>query len=219
MVLSGAQSNDFRHSVTYAGLRPLIRDDSDNPYNTSREHTVVGRDDGTVTIGGGKYTTYRRMAKDVLDVAMKTIGLKKNERPKCPTEDALLPGAVDLDVEAESAALTERGIDRETAEWLVLAYGTRHDRFSSNLGERLIEGMPFHWAEIDYAIQEEAATSVDDILIRRIPVYFEAPDQGLEVVEDVAARLQESLGWDDETRRREVESYRAQVALSRRWKS
>ena len=122
-------------------------------------------------------------------------------------------------VEAECAALIGRGLDRDTAEWLVLAYGSRHGRFSSELGERLISGMPFHWAEVDYAIEEEAATSVDDILIRRIPVYFEAPDQGLEVVEPIADHLQKRLGWDDAHRAREVESYRAQVAISRRWKS
>jgi glycerol-3-phosphate dehydrogenase len=159
------------------------------------------------------------MAKDVLDVAMKSLGLKRGERPKCPTEDAVLPGAVGLDIEAECASLIERGLDRDTAEWLVLAYGARHARFSSKLGERLISGMPFHWAEVDYAIEEEAATSVDDILIRRMPVYFEAPDQGLEVVESVADRLQQRLGWDDAHRAREVASYRAQVALSRRWKA
>jgi len=204
---------------TYAGLRPLIRDDSDNPYNTSREHTVVGREDGTVTIGGGKYTTYRRMAKDVLDVAMKAIDVKRSDRPKCPTEDALLPGAVGLDIDAECAALVERGLDSDTAEWLVLAYGTRHARFSSELGKRLIDGMPFHWAEVDYAVREESATSIDDVLIRRIPVYFEAPDQGLEVVDSVADRLQELLGWDDAQRSREVQSYQDQVALSRRWKA
>ena len=204
---------------TYAGLRPLVRDDSDNPYNTSREHTVVAREDGTVTIGGGKYTTYRRMANDVMTAAMKAKGIKRSERPDCPTEEALLPGAVGLDIDAEQARLVGQGIDEETAEWLVLAYGTRHERFSSDLGERLIEGMPFHWAEVDYALSEEAATSVDDILTRRIPVYFEAPDQGLEVVDAVADYLQQKLGWTDEQRTKEVETYRASVALSRRWKN
>ena len=204
---------------TYAGLRPLVRDDSDNPYNTSREHTVVARGDGTVTIGGGKYTTYRRMANDVINAAMKARGLKRSERPECPTEEALLPGAVDLDLDAERQRLVDRGLDEETAEWLVLAYGKRHERFSEQLGDRLIEGLPFHWAEVDYALEEEAATSVDDILTRRLPIFFEAPDQGLEIVESLADHLANVLGWDEEKRAAEVEIYRAAVAQSRRWKS
>jgi len=54
--------------------------------------------------------------------------------------------------------------------------------------------------------------------VRRLPVFFEAPDQGLECVERIADRMAMRLGWDEERRRAEVERYRATVALSRRWR-
>ncbi|MFT7621095.1 MAG: glycerol-3-phosphate dehydrogenase [Myxococcota bacterium] len=209
--------------ATYAGLRPLVRDDSDSPYDVSREHTVVTRDDATVTIGGGKYTTYRRMASDVVVAAMKVMGIKRKDRPTCPTMDAPLPGATDFAVDAEDAtdaikARIAAGVDEDIARYVVQVYAARHTAIET-LGERLIPDFPYTSGMVDYAIFEEAATSVADILVRRLPVFYEAPDQGLECAALVADRLGEALGWDAERRAADVSAYAQVVADSRRWQN
>ena len=206
--------------ATYAGLRPLIRDDSENPYNTSREHTVVVRPDHTVTIGGGKYTTYRRIADDVVKAGMDALKLPKGKRKKCPTLKALLPGASWAEgttPEGARADLEARGAERDVQDYVLGAYGARASQLGAGLDERLVPGYPFTFAEVDFAVLEEAAATLDDVLVRRIPVFFEAPQQGLECVERVCERVAGLLGWDEAMRREQIDRYRATVALSRRW--
>lgn len=208
--------------ATYAGLRPMVRDDAESPYDVSREHTVVQRDDGTVTIAGGKYTTYRLMASDVVRAAMRSMGLKRNERPRCPTVNARLPGGVGFGVdEVDSAvsALTHvSGLPEDVSRHLVDTYGGRHGEVAAAWGGRVLEGKPFCWGEIDHAVHEESALTIADVLIRRVPIYYEAPDQGLECVSAIAERMGSVLGWDDAERRQQTVDYEAVVAQNRRWK-
>jgi glycerol-3-phosphate dehydrogenase len=209
--------------ATYAGLRPLIRDNSENPYDTSREHTVVARPDRSVTIGGGKYTTYRRIADDVVKATMGALAIPTRQRPKCTTKTAPLPGALGLEdpswAESQKARLSALGIAPDVQQYVLGAYGTRVDRLGDGLTERLVEGFPFTLAEIDHAVLEEDATAIDDVLVRRIPIFFEVPDQGLECLEKVADRMKTLLGWHEATRREQIDHYRGVVARSRRWKS
>lgn len=206
--------------ATYAGLRPLVRDDAESPYDVSREHTVVIRDDGTITIGGGKLTTYRRMASDVVNAAMRVLGIRRRDRPKCPTRNAGLPGADGAADEDRVAAIDERiaaGDPEDVARYLVDGYGGRH-ALLGRPGARLVEGMPFCQAEVDHAVLEEASLSIADVLVRRLPVFYEAPDQGLECLDAVARRMGSHLGWDSARRDAEMDTYRAVVQHSRRWR-
>ena len=211
--------NDIQ--ATYAGLRPLVRDDSDSPYDVSREHTITSRDDGVVTIGGGKYTTYRRMADDVIEVAMKNLKLPKADRTKCMTKAAKLPGAKDMSFpdgfESAIEELISRGVAEPIARRLVNVYGERYERLSQGDLNPIIEGLPFTWSEVDNATTEEAALSLDDVLSRRLSVFFEAPNQGLECVDAVAERMAAILSWTDSERDTQIAAYRETVALSRRW--
>lgn len=206
--------------ATYAGLRPLVRDDSDSPYDVSREHTIVSREDGTVTIGGGKYTTYRRMASDVVTAAMRTLGIKRKERPRCPTRKAVLPGAVGYSrawAKKQTGALVHRGMDEAQANYLVSTYGRLCDEICALDTTRVLEGFPYCWGEVDNAVQHESALTPADVMIRRIPIFYEAPDQGLECLDTVADRMATQLGWTPEERAGHIADYRAVVALSRRW--
>ena len=209
--------------ATYAGLRPLVRDDASSPYDVSREHTVVARADGTVTIGGGKLTTYRRMASDVVVAAMKVMGLTRKHRPKCPTRTASLPGADGFDVEADAPkaidALVQRGVAKDVATHLVSVYGIRHTGLDGDVETRLVPGLPFVLGEVDHAVTHEGALTPEDVLVRRLPVFYEAPDQGLECLEAVCDRMAGLLGWSPEARLDHVVSYRATVERSRRWRA
>ncbi len=208
--------------ATYAGLRPLVRDDAESPYDVSREHTVVSREDGTITIGGGKLTTYRRMASDVVRAAMKLLGLKRKEQPKCPTADARLPGAVGFRPAVDAAPAIEvlvgGGLPEDVAEHLVSVYGARHFGIAAEHGGRIIDGMPFCWAEVDHAVCQESALTLGDVLVRRLPIFYEAEEQGLEIADAVADRMSALLGWDEARRAQELSKYGAVVAQSRKWK-
>jgi glycerol-3-phosphate dehydrogenase len=220
--------------ATWAGLRPLIAappnvDESE----ISREHEVFTKNDGLVIIAGGKLTTYRRMARQAVD---KTLELLHElgedvEIKKESTDGRPLPGAAGITpATLEGVAvigrtlMDEHGLDVDTATHLCGVYGSRALAIGDTivadrtLGERIDHELPYVWAEIDFAVKNELARTVEDVLARRVPLLLVSRDQGLGVAERVADRLGEILGCDAAARARMLEEYRAEVALSRRWR-
>ncbi len=204
----------------------------------SREHEVFVRDDGMIIIAGGKLTTYRRMAKEVVRAAIKW--LKGHDDGFAPVADRLrpagtkerpLPGAAGLDepnLESVAAVgkqlIEQHGLDADTATHLCGVYGVRAHVLGEaieadrTLGERLDAELPYVWAEIDFAIERDLAKTVDDVLSRRVPLLLVGRDQGLGVCERVADRLAAKLGWSAEERGRQLDGYRAMVAESRKFR-
>ena len=221
--------------ATWAGLRPLIAappnvDESE----ISREHEVFTKPDGLVIIAGGKLTTYRRMAREAVS---KTLELLRDlgedvTAKRDTTKERPLPGATGVEPPSLEgvAAIGRRLIDDfkldvDTATHLCGVYGARaivlgqaiaNDR---SLGERLDHELPYVWAEIDFAARHDLARTVDDVLARRVPLLLVSRDQGLGVCEKVAAHMASVHGWDAATTAQMVEEYRAEVALSRRWRT
>jgi glycerol-3-phosphate dehydrogenase len=103
-------------------------------------------------------------------------------------------------------------------------YGTRApllaERIATDraLGERLDPELPYVWAEIEFAATHDLARTVEDVLARRVPLLLVSRDQGLGVCERVADVLSGRLGWQPQQRAQMIEQYRAEVALSRRWR-
>lgn len=231
----GAKLSDQDVISTWAGLRPLIRSDAASESDVSREHEVVVRDDGMVIIAGGKLTTYRRMAKQAVTAAVRSLvarGLLQSDRLQPPqTKHRPLPGAVGLEpANLEGVAKVGRqlmdsfGLDVDTATHLCGVYGTRAPALAALiaadplLGRRLDSELPYVWAEIDFAVQHDLALTLDDVLERRVPLLLTASDQGLAIHERVADRMAMLLHWDQAQRQRNVDEYRAEVELSRRWR-
>jgi glycerol-3-phosphate dehydrogenase len=209
---------------TYAGLRPLIAA-SGAASTVPREHEVFVRSDGLIFIAGGKLTTFRRMAREVVDKAVAALqdqGFGEDVRP-CETEKRKLPGAFAAggDIEAEAAHLTaDHGLDPWIARHLAQTYGGRADRvLEAGVAEKIEPDLPFLWAEIDHAIREEVAVTVTDVLARRVPLLLHARDQGLEVSEEVARRLAAAHGLGERERNRQVDEYRTCVELSRSFRT
>jgi len=220
--------------ATWAGLRPLIAappnvDESE----ISREHEVFTRTDGLVIIAGGKLTTYRRMARQAVNETLKLLDLlgEPLDAQKISTKHRPLPGAEGLvseDLEGVAAIgrrlIEERKLDVETATHLCGVYGTRApllaDRIAEDpaLGERLDPELPYVWAEIEFAAVHDLARTVEDVLARRVPLLLVSRDQGLGVCERVADVLAAKLGWQPAQRAQMLDEYRAEVALSRRWR-
>ena len=222
---------------TWAGLRPLIAPPSDESLaesSVSREHSIIVGQDGLITIAGGKLTTYRRMAAEVVDTAVKLLRLT-NRLPgrlrTAETDREPLPGAVGWPEDDDPSRLVsqvktvggERMAD-DTARMLVALYGTRAidiaklARDNDTLAERLAPGRPEILAQVDHAVAEELATEVSDFMIRRTQIFYRDPEQGLAFTDAVAARMGALLGWDEARQRASAEGYVAEVERSRRWR-
>ncbi|WP_240477251.1 glycerol-3-phosphate dehydrogenase/oxidase [Jiangella muralis] len=204
----------------YAGLRPLLAGESEQSSKLSREHAVARPAPGMVAIAGGKYTTYRVMAKDAIDAARSD--LRGWIRPSI-TDKVPLVGA-----DGYHALVNQ--VDRLADEYGVHPHRLRHllDRYGSMVYEvlALAEGRPellqpipgsadYLQVEVVYAVTHEAALHISDVLTRRTRISIEYPHRGLESAEAVARLMAETLGWDDATIAREVDVYRKRVEAER----
>jgi glycerol-3-phosphate dehydrogenase len=169
---------------SYAGLRPLLLEGSDVPSKVSREHHLFESPSGLMTIMGGKLTTYRLMAKQVVD---------RLTRRKCKTQ------AIDLFAGGSEDPLG--GFYGDEA---------RHVRDRAPL----VEGLPHVWGEVDYALEREMARTLTDVMARRMRLALYAPDQGRGVAEAVARRMAPRLGWDRQEIVRQVQDYERELDAS-----
>ena len=212
---------------TWSGLRPLMGDPGAGAASdVSREHAITPVDPGLLAISGGKLTTYRLMAEQVVDKALDKLG-PRTYREASRTVDMPLPGAHDReavrDLDAWARRLArEHALEDDVAAHLARAYGCRAPRVLAAGHEagvrpgRLVPGLPFLVDEVVFAARHERALRLDDVLRRRTLVFLQAPDQGLGVAREVANVLGEVLGWDEDRVELEVRRYRDLVAASRR---
>ena len=203
-------------TAVFVGLRPLVAEESRDTAAVSREHVVHRGKPGLVSIAGGKYTTYRIMARDAVDVAARDLPFAV---PPSRTEDLPLLGAVGSDQVARRAELHPgaAGLSTRQVGHLARRYGTLALSVLDLVAEdpelvAPLDGADTYLsAEVRYAVLNEAALHVDDVLTRRTHISFETPDRGRRAVEDVARLMAVPLGWDEATVRHEVEHYRSRL--------
>ncbi len=208
---------------TWAGVRPLVaEDDAASASDVSREHTLEVSDDGLVVIAGGKLTTYRRMAAEVVDACVGLLRRRGTPAEPCATAAHVLPGGAPPSTEVPEL---QRTLGGALCEHLQHRYGSDWDAVaqvaaaSSELAEPVVEGLPIRWVDVVHAVREEGALTLDDLLLRRTDLFLKAPDQGLECIEAVAERMGGLLAWDDHRRADEIGRYRALVAHSRAFRA
>ncbi|WP_029391725.1 glycerol-3-phosphate dehydrogenase/oxidase [Streptomyces xiaopingdaonensis] len=214
-VLSVPLSRDDVEGV-YAGLRPLLAGESDATSKLSREHTVVHPVPGLVVIAGGKYTTYRVMAKDAVDEAVR--GLDEKVGP-CVTEEVQLVGAEGYPARWNARARLAAGAGLHVArvEHLLGRYGTLAQEVlelvarDPALGEPLPAADDYLKAEVVYACTHEGARHVEDVLTRRTRISIETFDRGARSARECADLMAPVLGWDGDQIAREVEHYEKRV--------
>ncbi|TFD95096.1 glycerol-3-phosphate dehydrogenase/oxidase [Cryobacterium lactosi] len=204
----------------YAGLRPLLAGESEQTSKLSREHLVGHSVPGLVVIAGGKWTTYRVMAKDAIDAAVDALdGLV----PPSTTKEIPLLGA-----EGYRAAWNKRGkiahafnLHTVRIEHLLNRYGTLTDELLDLIKERpeLADPLPgaddYIQAEVVYAATHMGALHLEDVLARRTRISIEAWDRGVSAAPVAARLLADVLGWDTEREEREVSIYLKRVAAER----
>lgn len=195
---------------TWAGLRPLVKAaSSGRTADLSRRHSVTMSESGMVTVTGGKLTTYREMAADTVDAVARILELPRSQR-RSRTKRLRLLGAAGYDA-------TATGRRRHLHE----RYGSEGDVVEAMIGrdpglaEPLVRGLPYLRAEAVYAVRYEMARTLTDVLARRTRALLLGRDATASAAADVAALIGPELGWDEATRRIEVERFRAVAAQQR----
>ncbi|MGD0320430.1 MAG: glycerol-3-phosphate dehydrogenase/oxidase [Acidimicrobiales bacterium] len=226
--------------AVFAGLRPLIagvgvvrgpgeagahRFRPKKPTATattklSREHAIGRPARGLVVVSGGKYTTYRLIARDAVDAA---VGVAEHEAPASCTDQVQLLGSEGyISRWSQREQLAEQhGLSVAQVEHLLHRYGGLVDEVFSlvesdrSLAEPLPGAAQYLAAEAAYAVSHEGARHLEDVLLRRTRIGMETSHRGTETAEAVAEIMGPFLSWDDDRRERELDDYRGLVALER----
>ncbi|MDF3291066.1 glycerol-3-phosphate dehydrogenase/oxidase [Streptomyces silvisoli] len=218
-VLAVPLSRDDVQGV-YAGLRPLLAGESEATSQLSREHIVAHPVPGLVVVAGGKYTTYRVMAKDAVDAAVH--GLDRGVA-RCCTDEVPLAGADGYHAvwNARARIAAEAGLHVARIEHLLNRYGSLITELldliaaDPTLGEPLAAADDYLRAEVVYAASHEGARHLDDVLTRRTRISIETFDRGTLSAREVAELVAPVLGWDQEHLEREVTHYEKRVEAER----
>ncbi|MCD6582907.1 MAG: glycerol-3-phosphate dehydrogenase, partial [Desulfuromusa sp.] len=188
--------------AVWSGLRPLVSDPkATDTAKLARDHVIEDSKDGLLTIAGGKWTTYRKMALDTVDHALKLFKLAA-PKPTCQTEQLPIMGSADYKEKGDLELSNKYGFDPDIAAYLNRTYGDQASKVAEltldGNGARLVENHPVLEAEVLYAARYELAERVIDVLARRMPLAL----LDTEAAKQAAARVQEimatELGWDQQ---------------------
>lgn len=184
----------------WSGVRPLLSGKADKTEQLVREHRIEISASGLLTVVGGKWTSYRRMAKDTVDTAVSRFGL--SPASSCRTERIILCGSRF----ANAAGFNGEMLGGKTAARLLKLYGDKADGIAAldDFGERLSEDTDYLKAEVEWAVREEWALKPADFLVRRIPLALLDSEAASALAEAVAGVMARLLGWNSERSRREV---------------
>ncbi|MDN3481948.1 glycerol-3-phosphate dehydrogenase/oxidase [Arthrobacter sp. APC 3897] len=204
---------------TFSGVRPLPRHDDTQPGFGSRDYRIEKRSDKrgsknvtTLSLVGGKWTTFRALSENLASEAMTALGMPR----KTATSELAIGGGRDFPrTEAEERLWVNRTAsevaDRDRVRVLLTRYGTRATdvlAFLAQGGDQLLASTPeLSTRELTYMVENEQVTRLSDILIRRTSLAF----RGLvteEMLNELAGLLAPQLGWDDEEARTQVKAAR-----------
>ncbi len=183
--------------ATWSGLRPLVSNPkASDTARLSRDHVINTSTSGLITIAGGKWTTYRKMALDTVGEALKVGGLKAGPSR---TETLKLVGAAGYTPDGAVRLTQGFGLDDDVAEYLNRSYGDQADKvaeLTKTYPERLVPGHPHVGAEVVYSATHEGACTATDFLARRTRLAFLNQEAALKAAPEVIRLLADTLGWD-----------------------
>jgi glycerol-3-phosphate dehydrogenase len=168
----------------WAGIRPLVSGAAATPGAISREHSIIDDGSGLIDVAGGKLTTYRSMAAEIVDLVQKSLG---GRRERAPTDLTPLPGA-----------------DRDAAI-------ARLNQENAELARPLVPELKYTGADLVYGVKEEMAKTLADLLIRRTHVAFETRDHGLSAAPRAADIIAPLLGWTEHEKNARLRDYENEV--------
>ena len=180
----------------FSGLRPLAAPTDSNANSTkeiSRDHKLMVSAKGLITITGGKWTTYRRMAEETVNLAIKEAGLPQKA---CITTQLPIHGCNES---TDHNYLNIYGTDRKNIEALI--------KQRPELAQKLHDDFPYTFAEVVWSVKNEMAESVEDILSRRLRVLIIDAKAAIEMSETVAAIMAKEIGADKQWEDEQVKSF------------
>lgn len=227
-----ANLTDDQILSTFAGLRPLIFEPGKATSQVSREYQIFEGPGNFFSIIGGKLTTYRRMAKQMVDRLTQRLATSFQvtaHTPECVTDKVPLWGGEienyeQFQREWISRLVDEHHFDGEVAAHLVESYGAKIPEVletierAPNGMERIRPRLPYVWGELPYTINHEMTLALDDFLMRRTLIFSLESRQGMDVCESVANHMQERLGWSAEEKHAQIEHYKFEIRLTRHFR-
>jgi len=188
--------------AVWSGLRPLVSDpQAADTAKLARDHVIVDSENGLLTIAGGKWTSYRKMAMDTVDHAFKQFNLVA-PKPTCQTEQLPILGSTNYNEKGDLDLIEKYNFDPDVAAYLNRTYGDQADKIAdltlTGYATRLVENHPVLEAEVLYAARYERAERVIDILARRTPLALLDTEAAKQAAPRVLEIMAEELGWDEQ---------------------
>lgn len=198
--------------AAWSGIRPLVIDpNSKNTASIARNHLILVSKSGLVTIAGGKWTTYRSMAVDTMEAAIKARGL--NPARGCQTDGLFLEGGEGFSSNDFIRLVQDFGLEVEVAKHLSHTYGNKAPEVAKLasitgsrwpvVGKRLVEQFPYIEAEIQYAVKEYACTIID-FLARRTRLAFLNAEAAADAIPKIAEIMAKELKWSKTKKEAEI---------------
>lgn len=207
--------------ATFAGVRPLIQSDQANASEVSREEKIEQSPSGLISITGGKFTTYRRISEGVVD----RIQRRLPDVPVGPCATHARPlwggdtGEIEAYIKERTPDLVRRhSLDETQVKHLIMTYGTRHPhvldllRENRGLGDRLHPSLPHLKAEVVYAVRQESAFTLGDVLRRRTPIALGPCRTDKRLLENAIGLMTADLAWSQDEAERQKTDYFAEIA-------
>ncbi|NWW10304.1 GPDM protein, partial [Oreocharis arfaki] len=199
--------------AAWSGIRPLVTNpDSKDTQSISRNHVVTVSDSGLITVAGGKWTTYRAMARDTINAAIQEHNLKAGS---CKTMGLQLEGAQDWSPTLYIRLVQDYGLESEVAQHLASTYGDKAFEVAKIaqvtgkrwpiVGKRLVSEFPYIEAEVVYGVKEYARTAVD-MISRRTRLAFlnvQAAEEALPRIVDIMGK---ELNWCEQKKKEQLEA-------------
>jgi glycerol-3-phosphate dehydrogenase len=224
----GSELSEADIISSYAGVRPLVNDGSETESKTSREHVIKSTDHNVTFVAGGKYTTYRRMARDIVEVVLKRE-FPMEDRIKFARNNTREPINPQVTPEKLSRAIAQAPIwakHYKIAPQISTVLAERHgdeaqkilNDFVTFRNEHPYLTMSLWNMEALFAVRETMCFHLKDFMLRRSPLYLTTKDHGRFCEKEVAAVMAIELGWSKEDIEKELADYHAEINRELAWR-
>ncbi len=223
-----AQLGDQDIVSSFAGLRPLIYESDKASVQVTREHQIFEQPENLFNIIGGKLTTYRRMAGDMLNYLAKNGAAvtipTHSQTGLSPLYGGEIPNYADYATRKITEIVTDYQLSVEIASHLLDAYGCHVNDLLAILNSHidakrpLVAHLPYLEAQMHYALRHEMTVALDDFLIRRTHILSLDWDQGAAVAGRCAEKMAARLGWNTAEIDKQLQRYLKKVELTRKFR-
>ncbi len=206
--------------ATYAGVRPLVKDEADSEGKTSREHTIWNDSHNVTFVAGGKYTTYRLISEQAVDKCLKSFPIEDRVRFSAGKSDSPLNPLVTVESILENPGCQQllkqkTNLSEQEIVWLVDRHGAEAEHFLQRYGVDLT-----YWQyEAMHAIDQTMCLHLLDFYARRVPLILAHKDHGESFLGQIVPVFETRLGWSSEQTQREIAIFKAHLDREFAWRT